>query len=104
MDETDYNCEFKHKVLRAGKYDFGPNAEPVFESGDRFTIATHGMVNAHIDALCHVGHNELSFNEERFDQVVSLEKGVSKYDTLDLGILVTRVWLIDVPAQRGQKT
>lgn len=104
LDATDYDCDFKHELIRAGKYDFGPATEPVFESGDRFTIAIHGMVNAHIDALCHVGHNGFSFNGERFEDIVSLEKGVSKYDTTDLGSLVTRAWFIDVPAQRGLKS
>ena len=104
LGETDYDCDYKHELLRAGKYDFGPDAEPVLESGDRFSIATHGMTNAHIDAFCHVGHHGYSLNGDRFEQVVSLEKGVAKYDVVALGSLVTRAWLIDVPAQRGLKS
>lgn len=104
LHETDYDCDFKHELLRAGKYDFGPSTEQAFESGDRFTIAIHGMVNAHIDALCHVGHHGLSFNGIPFEEVVTLETGVRKFDVIDLGSLVTRAWFIDVPEMRGLKS
>ncbi len=104
LNETEYDCDFVHDLLRAGKYDFGPSDEPVFEAGDRFSIAIHGMVNAHIDALCHVGHHGLSFNGIPFEDVVTLEKGVRKFDVIDLGSLVTRAWFIDVPEMRGLKS
>lgn len=101
LGDTDYDCEFSHTLLRAGKYDFGPPEEKLLESGDRIAIAVHGMINPHIDAFCHVGHHGFSFNGERFENVVSMETGVRKYDVAELGGIVTRGWFIDVPAQRG---
>ena len=101
LHETDYACDFSLTLLRAGKYAFGPADEPVLESGDRFSVAVHGMINTHIDAFCHVGHHGRSFNGDLFQDVVSLGGGVRKYDVTALGGLVTRAWFIDVPAQRG---
>ena len=98
--ETAYDSDYSYELLRAGKYEFGPAEDPVFEAGDRFSIATHGMTNAHIDAFSHVGHHGRSFNGDAFDDVVSMEKGVKRYSVVDLGSLVTRAWFIDVPAQR----
>jgi kynurenine formamidase len=89
LGDTNYACNFEHTLLRAGKYEFGPTEEPVFESGDRFMVEIHGMSNSHIDAFCHVGHKGLSFNGVPFEDVVSLDGGAKRYT------------VIDVPAQRG---
>ncbi len=100
---ADYDSDYHYELLRAGRYAFAPDADGLFESGDRITIATHGMTNSHIDAFCHVGHRGRSFNGERCEDVVTLADGVKKYTILDLGGFATRGWLVDVPAQRGQR-
>ena len=99
--EANYDSDYHYELLRAGQYEFAGETEPVFEAGDRFSIATHGMTNTHIDAFCHVGHRGQSFNGHACEDVVTLAEGVKKYTIIDLGSLVTRAWLIDVPAQRG---
>jgi len=99
---ADYDSDYHYELLRAGRYAFAPESDGLFESGDRFTIATHGMTNTHIDAFCHVGHRGRSFNGEPSEAVVSLATGVQKYTVTDLGGFATRAWLVDVPAQRGQ--
>ncbi len=101
LGETSYDCDYRHELLRAGKYDFGPSDEPVLESGDRISIATHGMTNSHIDAYCHVGHRGLCFNGEPFADVVSVEGGAKRYTMPELGGFATRAWFIDAPARRG---
>lgn len=98
--DADYDSDYHYELLRAGHYEFAGETEPVFESGDRISIATHGMTNSHIDAYCHVGHRGRSFNGDRCEDVVTLDDGVKKYAMTELGGFVTRGWLIDVPAQR----
>lgn len=99
--DANYDSDYHYELLRAGQYEFAGATEPVFESGDRISIATHGMTNSHIDAFCHVGHRGKSFNGEPCEDVVTLESGVKKYTITDLGGFVTRAWLVDVPRQRG---
>jgi len=99
--DANYDSDYHYELLRAGQYPFAGDTEPVFEAGDRISIATHGMTNSHIDAFCHVGHRGRSFNGEASEEVVTLDTGVRKYPITDLGGFVTRAWLIDVPAQRG---
>jgi kynurenine formamidase len=101
LGDTGYACNYEHTLLRAGKYEFGPTEEPVFEAGDRFMVETHGMSNSHIDAFCHVGHKGKSFNGAPFDDVVTLEGGVKRYTVIEQGGIMTRGWLADVPVQRG---
>ncbi|MGE0337610.1 MAG: cyclase family protein [Gammaproteobacteria bacterium] len=101
LGDTAYDCEYRHELLRAGKYDFGPSDEQLLESGDRISIATHGMTNSHIDAYCHVGHHGRCFNGERFEDVVTLAGGAVRYTMPELGGFATRGWFIDVPAGRG---
>jgi hypothetical protein len=101
LGDTAYDCDYRHELLRAGKYDFGPSDEPVLESGDRISIATHGMTNSHIDAYCHVGHHGRTFNGERFEDVVTLQGGATRYTMPALGGFATRAWFVDVPASRG---
>jgi len=101
LGDTDYECNYEHSLLRAGKYEFGPTEEPVFEAGDRFMVETHGMSNSHIDAYCHVGHKGRSFNGVPFDEVITLEGGARRYTVIEQGGIMTRGWLVDVPLQRG---
>lgn len=99
--DSEYDSDYHYELLRAGRYAFAPEGEDLFESGDRISIATHGMTNSHMDAFCHVGHHGRSFNGERCEEVVTLAAGVKKYTITELGGFATRAWLIDVPAQRG---
>ncbi len=101
--DASYDSDYHYELLRAGQYEFAGDAEPVFESGDRIAIATHGMTNSHIDAYCHVGHRGRSFNGDLCEEVVTLEDGVKKYAMTELGGFVTRGWLIDVPHRRGSE-
>lgn len=102
-DEVSSNGGFSHRMLRAQKYDFGPKEEPVFEAADEFTVAIHGLTNAHIDALSHVGHRGLSFNGARFDDIVSLESAAQRMGIDEMGGFVTRAWFVDAPRRRGLK-
>jgi kynurenine formamidase len=100
-DELAPSGGFSHRMLHAKKYDFGPKEEPVFEAADEFTVAIHGMTNAHIDSYAHVGHRGLSFNGARFDDIVSVEGKARRMSIDQMGGIVTRGWLVDAPRRRG---
>lgn len=92
---------FKLDMVHAGKYEFGPRDEPVAAAADVVSVATHGMTNSHIDALCHAGHHGRSFNDSQFEENVSKGQPARRFTVMEMQSLVTRAWLVDVPAQRG---
>ena len=68
--------------------------------GDYFAIAPHGFATSHIDALCHIFHDDHIYNG--YPSATVTARGATK-----LGIhhirsgIVTRGVLLDVPAARG---
>lgn len=69
--------------------------------GDDLTIRTHGIVNTHIDAFCHVGMSGFGFNGLPYDEVITMEEGGRQLDVTGHGPIVTRGVLVDVPRQRN---
>jgi kynurenine formamidase len=69
--------------------------------GDYFTIAPHGMVVTHMDALCHFSWNDQFYNGRKRSQ--SLTASGSKWGSIyaQRHGLFTRGVLIDVAAARG---
>jgi kynurenine formamidase len=88
------------------------NAQPVSHSmlfsaegspscGDSFTIASHGMVVTHMDALCHFSWNNQLYNGRKRSE--SITAGGAKWGSIYAqrqGIF-TRGVLLDVAAARG---
>ncbi|MCC5868046.1 MAG: cyclase family protein [Gammaproteobacteria bacterium] len=101
QDEARGGGGFSHRMLHARKYDFGPKEEPVFEAADEFSVVIHGLTNAHIDALAHVGHKGKSFNDTQFEEIVTEKDGAVRMSVDRMGGIVTRAWFVDVPRQRG---
>jgi kynurenine formamidase len=68
--------------------------------GDYFSIAPHGMATSHIDALCHIFHQEKLYNGYPIESVTA-------HGALELGIhelrdgVVSRGILLDIPRARG---
>jgi kynurenine formamidase len=68
--------------------------------GDYFAIASHGMATSHIDALCHIFHEDKIYNGYS-------SATVTAHGALELGIhelrdgVVSRGVLLDVPRARG---
>lgn len=92
---------FGLEMVHAGKYAFGPKDEPVCAASDVVSVATHGMTNSHIDALCHAGHHGRSFNGSEFEDNVSPGAPARRFTVLEMPAIVTRAWFVDVPARRG---
>jgi kynurenine formamidase len=91
---------YEHEMTSFGSYSFQANGEQLQNAADRVTIDVHGMVNTHLDALSHVGHLGVSYNDVPFNENATKE-GVKRFSIIDMATIVTRAWLIDVPRQRG---
>ena len=59
------------------------------------------MVNTHLDALAHVGHDGKGFNGTDFGDMVTKEGGVKIAAISDARAIVTRGVLIDIARMRG---
>ena len=104
IDDAGLDPEaYEHRMVHAGKYDFGPEAEPVEATSDIVSIAIHGMTNSHVDALCHAGHHGKSFNGSVFGENVEPGQPARRFTVMDNTGIVTRAWFVDVPAARGVK-
>jgi kynurenine formamidase len=77
-----------------GKVDLFPH------SADFFTIAPHGHVNTHLDALCHIFWRGKMYNGFDADEVTSHGAQRCAIDLLRGGI-VGRGVLLDIPKVRG---
>ena len=91
---------FEHSMMNAGAWDLEPDRPESLNSADHVAYRTHGMVNTHLDALAHVGHNGKGFNGAPFDELVTMEEGVKRGAIADARAIVTRGVLIDVPRMR----
>jgi kynurenine formamidase len=95
------NVCFEHTMMNAGAWDLEPDRPESLNSADHVAFRTHGMVNTHLDALAHVGHDGKGFNGIAFDEMVTVEEGVKRGSIADARAIVTRGVLIDVPRMRG---
>lgn len=87
---------FEHEILNAVEFAPGKHA-----AGDRISISVHSLENTHIDALSHVGHLGKAFNGVPFDEMVSVESGVRRFDVREVLGVATRAIFVDVPRIRG---
>lgn len=68
--------------------------------GDYFAMASHGFATSHIDALCHIFHEDKLYNGYPTSKVTA-------HGALELGIhelrdgIVSRAVLLDIPRLRG---
>ena len=92
---------FEHTMLSAGAWDLEPDRPESLNSADQVAYRTHGMVNTHLDALAHVGHDGKGFNGIDFDDLVTKEHGVKRASISNARAIVTRGVLIDVARSRG---
>ena len=88
---------FERQMITAWK---GHAEGDIQVASDQFTVQTHGMGITHIDALCHFGFQEKGFNATPFRDMASMD-GVSLCGTGELGVIVTRGILADIPRSRG---
>ena len=95
------NVCFEHTMMNAGAWDLEPDRPESLNSADHVAFRTHGMVNTHLDALAHVGHNGKGFNGIPFDELVTMDEGVKRGAIADARAIVTRGVLIDIPRMRG---
>lgn len=95
------NVCFEHTMLNAGAWDLEPDRAESLNSADHVAYRTHGMVNTHLDALAHVGHDGKGFNGVDFSDMVTKGEGVKRGAIADARSIVTRGVLIDIPRMRG---
>lgn len=88
-----------HTMIRGGDV-FGPDSA-VGHSMDHFAIAPHGMSTSHIDALCHIFHRGLMYNNRPASLVASTGAMANAVDVAGDGI-VSRGVLLDLPRLRGE--
>lgn len=90
-----------HFVSQAHDIDIG-------SAGLRFGLdflgmACHGDCHSHVDALCHISYNGLTYNGKRAEEVLT-SKGATSLDIANIGDgLVGRGVLFDLPRFRGVK-
>lgn len=70
---------------------------------DQISVAIHGMVNTHIDGLCHVGFNGQGFNGVPFNEVANYNDGAVRGAITNVSGYLTRGILIDIPLLRGEE-
>ena len=92
---------FEHTMMNAGAWDLEPDRPESLNSADQVAYRTHGMVNTHLDALAHVGHDGKGFNGVDFSDMVTVGDGVKRGAIADARAIVTRGVLIDIPRMRG---
>jgi kynurenine formamidase len=70
---------------------------------DFLGMACHGDCHTHVDALCHISYNGLTYNGKRAEEVLT-SKGAATLDIAKIGDgVVGRGVLLDLPRFRGVK-
>lgn len=87
--------EYAHMMTLAGEFIPGRSA-----AMDRVELALHSIVNTHLDALSHVGHEGRCFNGVAFEDVVDMD-GARLCSIEQMPPIVGRGVLVDVPRLRG---
>lgn len=88
-------AEFHHTMTSVGEFRPGRLA-----AMDRIELDLHSLVNTHLDALSHVGHQGVGFNGVAFDQMVD-EEGAQLASIDVMPPIVGRGVLVDVARARG---
>lgn len=70
-------------------------------ASDQFSLQPHGIAVTHMDALSHFGFRGKGFNGHRYGDIATAEGKVSIGD-IEVGPVVTRGVLADIPALLGQ--
>ncbi len=91
---TDNNRPFVHEMLSSSEK---PGAE-IFT--DSFSVAHHGVVHTHLDALCHFSYRGFMYNGLSIKEVTSKGAGRLSIETARNGIFA-RGLLIDIPELKG---
>ena len=92
---------FEQEMLAAGTWDLEPDRVESLNASEKVSYRTHGMVNTHIDALAHVGHNGKGFNGKAFEDLVTMDDGVKQAAIGNARGIVTRGVLLDIARMRG---
>lgn len=87
--------EFAHRITAVGEHRPGRHA-----AMDRVELDLHSLVNTHLDALPHVGHDGKGFNGVAFDDMVD-DTGASIAAIDAMPPIVGRGVLVDVARSRG---
>jgi len=70
---------------------------------DFLGMACHGDCHSHVDALCHISYNGLTYNGKRAEEVLT-SRGATSLDIAKIGDgVVGRGVLLDIPRLRGVK-
>ena len=71
---------------------------------DFLGMACHGDCHSHVDALCHISYDGLTYNGKRAEEVLT-SKGATSLDIAKIGEggVVGRGVLLDLPRSRGVK-
>ena len=97
------NLCFEQEMLAAGTWDLEPERTESLNASEKISYRTHGMVNTHLDALAHIGHNGKGFNGKEFKDMVSMEEGVKSGSIANARSIVTRGVFVDIPRARGHE-
>ena len=97
------NICFEQEMLAAGTWDLEPERIESLNASEKISYRTHGMVNTHLDALAHIGHNGKGFNGKKFSDMVSMEDGVKSGSIANARSIVTRGVFIDIAHERGNE-
>ena len=92
---------FEQEMLAAGTWDLEPQRTESLNASEKISYRTHGMVNTHLDALAHIGHNGKGFNGKKFSSMVSMEEGVTSGSISNARTIVTRGVFVDIARRRG---
>jgi len=94
------SATFVHEMIGAG-----PTSHALGEisgASDQFSLQPHGIAVTHIDALSHFGFRGKGFNGHPYEDVATVADG-AKLGAIDqVGPVVTRAMLADIPALLGQ--
>ncbi len=90
-----------HFVMRA--YDINVGSSGVRFALDFLGMACHGDCHTHVDALCHVSCDGLTYNGKPAEQVVTSMGATTQDITAYASGIVGRGVLLDVPRLRGAK-
>lgn len=92
---ADQAPEFEHRMTAVGEFRPGRQA-----AMDRVELDLHSLVNTHLDALSHVGHQGRGFGGCSFDDMV--DEGGARLASIDvMPPIVGRAVLVDVARARG---
>jgi len=85
---------FEHTMLRTGVDGTSSG------SGDKYSVAYHGLAHTHLDALCHIFHNGMMYNGYPQQEVTASGCAKDGIENLKDGVF-TRGILIDIPKLKG---